>query len=689
MRFNHLLLMGGLAITIAASACGEQKNAGTANSMTSKTDFKFIDPANMDTTVRPGDDFFKYANGGWLKSAVIPGDKTRWGSFDELADRTNKAVRELLDGVSAKNNAQKGTKEYNVANFYKSGMDSANINKIGINAIKPELDQINAITNHEQLLDVIVSLTKKGVPTVFGAYVGPDDREVTKIIAQFGQAGLGLPSKDYYTDKDEKSVANREAYKKLIQDFLKMSGQDEATAAKNATAVFNIENKLAAASMYPAEMRDPQKLYNKFSLADLNKKTPNIDWIKLFDKLSFKGQDSLLVSNPKYYTVLSAELKATPIEDWKQYLSFHLLSDMSAYIGDAAEQLSFKFYGQTLSGQKEMKPRWERVMGIINHSVGDQLGELYVEKNFKPEAKEKMKTLVKNLQEAFGERIKGLDWMSDVTKEKAMIKLKSFVEKIGYPDKWKNYSGLEIVPDNYAQNVLKANEFAYNTEIAKFGKPVDRTEWFMTPNTVNAYYNPAFNEIVFPAAILQFPFFDFNADDAINYGGIGAVIGHEMTHGFDDQGAQYAADGNLKNWWTPEDEKKFKEKTNVLVKQFNAFTVLDSVHVNGELTLGENIADLGGLAIAYQAFKKTKQGQSEEKIDGFTPDQRFFMSWAQIWRGKATKERSLQLIKIDPHSPGEWRANGPLSNFEPFYKAFNVKEGDKMYRPDAERAKIW
>lgn len=689
MRFNHLLLMGGLAIAIAASACGDQKNAGTANSMTSKTDFKFIDPANMDTTVRPGDDFFKYANGGWLKSAVIPGDKTRWGSFDELADRTNKAVRELLDGVSAKNNTQKGTKEYNVANFYKSGMDSANINKIGINAIKPELDQIDAITNQEQLLDVIVSLTKKGVPTVFGAYVGPDDREVTKIIAQFGQAGLGLPSKDYYTDKDEKSAANREAYKKLIQDFLKLSGQDEAGAAKNAAAVFNIENKLATASMYPAEMRDPQKLYNKFSLADFNKKTPNIDWVKLFDKLNFKGQDSLLVSNPKYYTALSAELKATPIEDWKQYLKFHLLSDMSAYIGDAAEQLSFKFYGQTLSGQKEMKARWERVMGIINHSIGDQLGELYVEKNFKPEAKEKMKTLVKNLQEAFGERIKGLDWMSDVTKEKALIKLKSFVEKIGYPDKWKNYSGLEIVPDNYAQNVLKANEFAYNTEIAKFGKPVDRTEWFMTPNTVNAYYNPAFNEIVFPAAILQFPFFDFNADDAINYGGIGAVIGHEMTHGFDDQGAQYAADGNLKNWWTPEDEKKFKEKTAVLVKQFNAYTVLDSVHVNGELTLGENIADLGGLAIAYQAFKKTKQGQSEEKIDGFTPDQRFFMSWAQVWRGKATKERSLQLIKIDPHSPGEWRANGPLSNFEPFYKAFNVKEGDKMYRPDAERAKIW
>ncbi|HTO15900.1 MAG TPA: M13 family metallopeptidase [Edaphocola sp.] len=685
MKFNHLIILSSIVLS---SGLSSSNNYDTEDG-TKKSDFKFIDRTNMDTTISPGDNFFEYANGHWLKTAVIPGDKTRWGSFDMLADNTNKEVKEILESVAAKNNAVKGSKEYNVANFFKSGMDAENINKQGIAAIQPELDQIKGIQNEQDLIKVITSLTKKGVPTVFGAYIGPDDRDVTKIIAQFGQAGLGMPSKDSYTDKDKTAEENREAYKNMIQGFLKLTGQNDATASKNANLVFGIENKLAAASLYPAEMRDPVKMYNKFSLKKFSKQTPNIDWKVIFDQLEIKGQNSLLVSVPNYYKVLSKELKATPLEDWKQYLTFHLLSGMSPFLGDATETLSFNFYGKQLNGQKEMKPRWERVMGVINGSIGDQLGQLYVDKNFKPEAKEKMLSLVNNLQEAFGERIKGLDWMSAVTKEKALIKLNGFMKKIGYPDKWKDYSHLTIVPDNYAQNVLHANEFEYNYELSKLGKPVDRGEWFMTPNTVNAYYNPAFNEIAFPAAILQFPFFEFSADDAINYGGIGAVIGHEMTHGFDDQGAQYAADGNLKNWWTPQDEKKFKAKTDVVVNQFNHYKVLDSVPVNGSLTLGENIADLGGLAIAYQAFKKTKQGQSNELIDGFTPDQRFFMSWAQIWRGVATKEATLQLIKVDPHSPGMWRANGPLSNFEPFYKAFNVKEGDKMYRPESERAKIW
>ncbi|HRP90140.1 MAG TPA: M13 family metallopeptidase [Edaphocola sp.] len=685
MKLNHLILLSSIVAGSGMSSCNS-KNTG---SQSSKENFKFIDRANMDTTIKPGDDFFGYANGHWLKTAVIPGDKTRWGSFDQLADNTNKAVKEILESVASKSNANKGSKEYNVANFYKSGMDTTSIDKLGVKAIQSELDMINNIQNEKDLLNAITTLTKKGVATVFGAYIGPDDRNVSQEIAQFGQAGLGMPSKDSYTDKDPTAEENRTAYKFMIQEFLKLTGQDVATAEKNAALVFSIENKLAAASLYPAEMRDPVKMYNKFSLDEFSKQTPNIDWKTLFGQLNINGQDSLLVSVPGYYKTLGKELKATPINDWKQYLTFHLISDMSPYLGDKAETLSFNFYGKKLRGQKEMKPRWERVMGVINNSIGDQLGQLYVEKNFKPEAKEKMLVLVNNLQLAFGERIKQLDWMSDVTKEKALIKLNGFIKKIGYPDKWKSYDNLVIVPDNYAQNVLNANEFEYNYQLSKLGKPVDRAEWFMTPNTVNAYYNPAFNEIVFPAAILQFPFFDFDADDAVNYGGIGAVIGHEMTHGFDDQGAQYAADGNLKNWWTPEDEKKFKAKTDVVVKQFNAYKVLDSVPVNGSLTLGENIADLGGLAIAYQAFKKTKQGQGNEIIDGFTPDQRFFMSWAQIWRGVATKETTLQLIKVDPHSPGIWRSNGPLSNFEPFYKAFNVKEGDKMYRPEAERAKIW
>lgn len=362
---------------------------------------------------------------------------------------------------------------------------------------------------------------------------------------------------------------------------------------------------------------------------------------------------------------------------------------MAPYLSKDLADARFGFYNKFLRGQDEQQPRWKRVSGVINNAIGDDLGQLYVDKHFKPEAKKRMLELVNNLQETFGERINGLDWMSEATKQKALAKLHTFIKKIGYPDKWKDYSSVTIVPTNYVQNVLNTSAYEYNYMISKLGKPVDKTEWGMTPPTVNAYYNPAFNEIVFPAAILQFPFFDFNADDAVNYGGIGGVIGHEMTHGFDDQGAQYDADGNLKDWWTAEDKAKFKEKTERVVHQFDAYTVLDSIHVNGSLTQGENIADLGGVTIAYTAFKKTKQGKSEEKIDGFTPDQRFFLSWAQVWRGKAKPTMSMELIKTDPHSPGIWRCNGPLSNFEPFYKAFGVKEGDKMWRADSVRAKIW
>ncbi len=680
------ILMASVVVSgaVGISSCA---NSGGATDASGKK-IIYLDRANMDTTVKPGDNFYLYANGAWMKKTEIPGDKTRWGSFDMLRDTTNKMVHTLLDEV-AKANAKKGSNEYNVASFYKSGMDTVAINKIGLNAIKPQLDKINTITTKEQLLDVVADEYKMGLHTIVSGYIGPDDKNVTKNMVNFYQGGLGLPSKDYYTDKDASAEANRTAYKAYIAKILGFAGQDATTAAKNADAIFALENKLAAASLYPAEMRDPQKLYNKFAVADFSKQTPNINWVDLFAKLDIKGQDSMLVATPNFYKALSNELTATPIDVWKQYLTYNIISDMAPYLSQDIATARFEFYGKTLSGQKEQEPRWERVMGVINGSIGEQLGKLYVDKYFKPEAKEKMKELVKNLEDAFRNRIKNLDWMSDPTKTKAEAKLNAFMLKIGYPDKWRDYTGLEITPDNYAQNALNAAAFQYKYELSKLGKPVDKTEWGMTPNTVNAYYNPAFNEIVFPAAILQFPFFDFGADDAINYGGIGAVIGHEMTHGFDDQGAQYAADGNLSNWWTPEDEAKFKAKTKMVVDQFNKYTVLDSIHVNGELTLGENIADLGGVTIAYDAFKKTKQGQSTDKIDGFTPDQRFFLSWAQVWRGKSTPERAKQLIKTDPHSPGEWRAVAPLTNFEPWYKAFNVQPSDKLFRPENERAKIW
>ena len=684
MQYKKIVTVAVLATGVIG--CGVAP--GKPEEQTAAERTTYLDRANMDTTVKPGDDFFLYVNGTWVKRTPIPGDKTRWGSFDELRDKTNKSVHTLLDEV-AKENATAGTPQFNVAAFYKSGMDTAAIEKAGITGLQKQLDAIKAIHTPQQLLDVIVENGKTGLQTVLPNYIGPDDKNVSRNIIQFTQGGLGLPSKDYYTDKDAGAEKNREAYKAYIQKILHLGGADTATAGRDALAIFDLEQKLAAASLYPKEMRDPQKMYNKFSLEAFEKQTPGISWKDVFVKMGISGQDTLLVTVPQYYKTLSGLLTSVPADTWKAYLTYNLLSDMAPYLGRDFEAAHFDFYDKTLSGQKEQKPRWERVMQIINGAIGEQLGKLYVDRYFKPEAKQKMMELVQNLQDAFNNRIKNLDWMSDVTKQKAEAKLGSFMKKIGYPDQWKDYSGLEITPGNYVQDVLNAAAFEYKRNLAKLGKPVDRTEWGMTPNTVNAYYNPAFNEIVFPAAILQFPFFDFGADDAVNYGGIGAVIGHEMTHGFDDQGAQYAADGNLKNWWTPEDEKKFKSKTKMVEDQFNKYTVLDSIHVNGALTLGENIADLGGITIAYDAFKKTKQGQGNERIDGFTPDQRFFLSWAQVWRGKSTPERAKQLIKIDPHSPAEWRANGPLTNFEPWYKAFNVQPGDKMYKPESERAKIW
>lgn len=688
MKIVNLLLTGTAIAAIGAASC--QGGGSSSVAEEKKKDFKFIDRANMDTTISPAENFFLYANGAWLKKTEIPGDQTRWGSFDMLAEHTNDDVNKVMEEAAANKDAAAGSKERMIGDFYKSGMDTVAIEKAGIAPVKPILDRIAAITNPEQLLTEVALQFTQGNTTIIAGYIAPDDKIITKQIVQLSQTGLGLPTRDNYFDKDTISERNRVAYKAYITKILELTGEDNATATKNAEAIFALETKLAGASLKPVEMRDPQKLYNKFSLDAFNKQTPGIDWKVLFGQFKIKGEDSLIVATPKYYQELARQLKATPIDVWKQYMTFHVTSDMAPFLSSAFSNANFEFYGMTLRGQKVQKPRWKRVMGIINGSVGDQLGQLYVDKNFKPEAKKRMQEMVNNLQEAFRERITKLDWMSEVTKQKALAKLNSFTKKIGYPDKWKDYSSVKIGADNYVQNILNASAFNYDYEINKLGKPVDKAEWGMTPNTVNAYYNPGWNEIVFPAAILQFPFFDFDADDAINYGGIGAVIGHEMTHGFDDQGCQYDAEGYLRNWWTPEDAQKFAAKTDVVRKQFDAYTVLDgSMHVNGSLTLGENIADLGGITIAYEAFKKTKQGKSNDMIDGFTPDQRFFLSWAQVWRGKAKDATARQLIQTDPHSPQQWRGNGPLSNFEPFYKAFNVKEGDKMWRADSIRAKIW
>ena len=683
MKLKHTLLAG--AALLAMASCQNNTDSGSEQ----KTARKFLDPANMDTTVSPGENFFLYANGAWLKNNEIPGDQTRWGSFNQLIENNYEYLKAILESTAAQKDAAKGSAEQKIGDLYRSAMDTVAIDKAGITPLNGVLARIDAITDANGVMKEIAYLQTQGLSELYGMGIGPDDKNVTQVIAQFYQGGIGLPDRDYYFKTDENTAKIREAYKKYQVELLELMGVDKAIATKDAADIYKLETALAGASMTRVEMRNPYKLYNKYSLDGAAKATPGIDWKALFADMKITGQDSLIVATPNFFKEAGKQLKATPLDVWKKYLKFHVVNDMTPFLSKNFDELHFNFYGREVSGQKEQKPRWKRVLNVVDGSVGELLGKMYVDKHFKPEAKQRMMELVKNLEETYSDRIKRLDWMSDSTKAKAQEKLSAFMKKIGYPDKWKDYSKLEIVGNDYVKNILASSAFEYDYTLAKLGRPVDKTEWQMTPPTVNAYYNPAFNEIVFPAGILQFPFFDAEADDAVNYGGIGGVIGHEMTHGFDDQGRQYAADGNLKDWWGPTDAAKFKEKADMVVNQYNTFTILDSVHINGELTLGENLADLGGIAISYEAFKKTKQGKGNEMIDGFTPDQRFFLSWAQVWRAKSTDKEAMKRIMTDPHSPSEARCNGPLSNMPEFYNAFGIKEGDKMWRPEAERAKVW
>jgi putative endopeptidase len=681
MILKQSLVAAAAILTLASCGNGTDNTGG-------KEARKLLDPANMDTTVRPGDNFYLYANGAWLKNNPVPADQTRWGSFNQLIENNNKALHELLEDA-AKSKAAAGSKQQMAGDLYKSGMDSASIDKAGISPLKPHLDRIAAIPDDAGILHEIATEHTMGLTPIFGFAIYPDDKNVTKQFAQFYQGGLGMPDRDYYFKTDDRSAKIRNAYKAYLVNLMVMMGKDSATAKTDAAGVYALEEKLAGASMTRVEMRDPYAVYHKFSIASLNSLTPGVNWEGVFTDLKIQGTDSCLVAQPKFFAEVAKQLKATPVPVWKNYLQTQMVMDMSPYLSSNFNAAHFDFYGRTIRGQEAQSPRWKRVLQVVDGSVGDMLGQLYVEKYFKPEAKKRMLDLVNNLQQTYADRIKRLDWMTPGTKEKALAKLNIFLKKIGYTDKWKTYEGMKIAGDNYAGNIFSASEWQYNYEISKLGKPVDKGEWQMTPPTVNAYYNPAFNEIVFPAGILQYPFFDDNADDAVNYGGIGGVIGHEMTHGFDDQGRQYDADGNLRNWWTPTDSAAFVTRANRVIDQFNAYTVLDTIHVNGQLTEGENLADLGGIAISYEAFKKTEQGKSDKKTDGFTPDQRFFLSWAQVWRANTRPEELASRIVTDPHSPSELRCNGPLSNMPEFYKAFNVQPGDKMYRPDSLRAKVW
>ncbi|QXV67233.1 M13 family metallopeptidase [Mucilaginibacter sp. 21P] len=687
LKFSKLMLAG--ALCISASVYASNGDKPVKGKTTAEPPKKFIDPANMDPSVKPGDDFFEYANGGWLKQNAIPAKETRWGSFNILRQDNTDRLLSLLSEVSKNPKQPKGSLKQRVGDLYASGMDSLAIEKKGYSPIKADLQRIDKISDLNGVINELVYERVNGVGSpLFGFGVGQDSKHVDNYITQLRQGGTSLPDRDNYLKDDARSKKIQDALKTYITTLFALTGTPQETAAKNAATVFDIEKKLAASQLSRVAMRDPNVTYNKFSVADFSKTTPHLNWVKLLPMMKVTGQDTILVGQPAFFKDIDGMLASTSVEDWKTYLKWNVLKGAASSLSSPFVKASFA-YSSALSGQKVETPRNERMSGLVDGSLGELLGQLYVEKYFTPAAKKYMLDLVNNLKITLGDRIKRLDWMSDATKAKALTKLNAFTVKIGYPDKWETYNGVVINRNDYAGNLKRLSMWRYNFNVTRLGKPVDKTRWGMTPPTVNAYYNPTTNEIAFPAGILQFPFFDFKADDAVNYGGIGAVIGHEMTHGFDDQGRQYDADGTLRDWWTKEDADKFKVRATQVENQYNAFTVLDTMHVNGKLTLGENLADLGGLNIAYEAFKKTKQGQSNNKIDGFTPDQRFFLSWAQVWRGSQRPEAAAQRILTDPHSPEQFRTNAPITNMDAWYAAFDVKPGDKMFKKPEDRIKVW
>lgn len=646
----------------------------------------FLNAADRDTTINPADDFYDFANGGWFKRTTIKETESSAGGFTDLYNNTQEKLKAMIEDL-AKSSHTNNTPEQMVGDFYKAAMDSTSIDKLGYQPIKAILESIQKLTSKQDIITWIAERKQFNFDYIFQPYVGADEKNSKMNILSFYQGGLSMPDRDYYFKTDPTTTEAYNALLKNIKTYFILTGVDSNIATKNATAVYNLEKKLAGGHRTNVELRNPQINYNKMAITALDKQFPNINLSGYLKKLNVET-DSVNICQPNFFTQINSLLQTESVETWKTYLAYHTISNSASALSQDFIDARFNF-GKVFSGQKKLKPRWERMTSNVNAYLGDALGQVYVKKYFPPEAKARMMELVNNLGKAFEARINKLDWMSDSTKATAKEKLGTFLKKIGYPDKWKDYKGVEIKSNTHYNNLLSVRKFEHGFEFAKIGKLVDKTEWMMSAPTINAYYNPTNNEIVFPAGILQFPFFDLNADDAINYGGIGMVIGHEMTHGFDDQGAQYDKEGNMKNWWGKTDLEKFSAKTKAVVALYNGFKILDTIPINGALTLGENIADMGGLAIAYDAFKLTKQGQGTDKIDGFTPDQRFFMSFAQIWQEKMKNESLISQVNTDPHSPAKYRVMGPLMHFEPFYKAFNVTEKNKMWVAPDERIKIW
>lgn len=670
--------MAVLALAVAAGYDSKKEAVMTSG----------IDLTNLDTTAVQGADFYQYACGGWMKKHPLTNEYSRFGSFDMLAENNREQLKGLIVEIAAGQNAQ-GTIGQKIGDIYKLAMDSVKLNADGVTPIQADLEKIASVKDKSEIVPLMAELAHSGVFPYFSFYVGADIMDSKSNLFQLYQGGISLGEKEYYLDNDDVTVNIRNKYKEHIVKMFQLAGFDEAAAKKKMEAVMDIETRIAKASFSAVEQRNPAANYHKMSLDELKKEIPGIDWDAFLNGIGVKGVTELSVSQVDPIKEVEKIINSLPVENQIAYMQWSLIDRAAGYLSDDLVAQNFDFYGKTLSGKQTNQPRWKRAVSTVNGVLGEAVGQMYVEKYFPAAAKERMVQLVKNLQTALGERIRNLEWMGDSTKIKAIEKLNSFYVKVGYPDKWRDYTGLNIEKDSYWANVKRATEFELDYMLSKAGKPVDRDEWGMTPQTVNAYYNPTTNEICFPAGILQYPFFDMNADDAFNYGAIGVVIGHEMTHGFDDQGRQFDKDGNLKDWWTAEDAKRFEERAQVMVNFFDSIQVLPGLNANGSLTLGENIADHGGLQVSFQAFKNATKDAPLLVKDGFTPEQRFFLSYAGVWAGNIRDEQIRLQTKSDPHSLGRWRVNGALPQIGAWYDAFGIKEGDPMYLAPEKRVSIW
>jgi putative endopeptidase len=689
MRRTAALLIFSALMIVAAGLILFPGHPAPLSQTVSAAEEHGFDLADLDTTCKPCEDFFNYATGGWIKRNPIQPEYASWGRFNALQNHNQEVLRQVLEAAALDKKAA-GSIEQKIGDFYSACMNTEAIEASGIKPIEPELERIAAIGNLAELQDEVAHLQSQGTRVLFGFGSEQDDKNSQQVIGAASQGGLGLPDRDYYTKEDDKSKQLRDQYVQHIAKMMELAGDSADKASAEARTVLTIETQLAQNSKTRVERRDPESNYHKMDPAGLRALTPDFSWDTYFRNVGFVNIHEVNVGQPEFFKALDKELKSVPISDWRIYLRWHLIRASAPALSGKFVDENFNFYGRTLTGAKEIQPRWKRCVNATDRALGEALGQKYVEKVFPPQAKQRAHEMVQNLVAALHSDIETLPWMSDPTRKQALAKLAAMNLKIGYPDKWRDYSSYQVARDSYVENLQRGSAFEFHRELAKIDKPVDRNEWDMSPPTVNAYYDPNMNEIVFPAGILQPPFFDAKADDALNYGGIGAVIGHEMTHGFDDQGAQYDAQGNLHNWWTPEDLKNFKERTACVEKQFDSFVVVDDLHENGKLVLGESIADLGGLTLAHMAFDRTLTGKPEPpKVDGFTPEQRFFLSFARIWGTIARPEYERMMTTVDPHPLPRFRAAGALMNMTAFAKAFDCQAGDKLVKPADQVCKIW